>query len=55
MAKYKVLKDFKDGQSKVSHKVGSEIELTQKRATEIADFSKTAYIKEVKETKKDKK
>lgn len=60
MPKYTVLKDFRDGQTKNKdlREVGSVIELTEERATEINNFSELNYIKEVedkKDTKEDKK
>ncbi|EIT7294074.1 MULTISPECIES: hypothetical protein [Listeria] len=55
MAKFEVLKKFKDKETKEVYEKGTEIELTVKRADEISDNLGTSFLKRLDEPKKDKK
>lgn len=52
MAKYEVIKKFRDKHTAELHKVGDEIEITKQRADEI--LSKGAFVK-LKSTRKKSK
>lgn len=54
MAKYKVLKRFKDKEKQEIYEAGKEIDITKKRADEINKKLK-GFIEEVKEKPKKKK
>ncbi|EAC8441520.1 hypothetical protein KVJ58_000478 [Listeria monocytogenes] len=55
MAKFEVLKKFKDKETKEVYEKGTEIELTVKRADEVADNLGASFLKRLDEPKKDKK
>ncbi|HFK6151534.1 hypothetical protein [Listeria monocytogenes] len=55
MAKFEVLKKFKDKDTKEVYEKGTEIELTVKRAGEVADNLGASFLKRLDEPKKDKK
>lgn len=55
MAKFEVLKKFKDKETKEVYEKGTEIELTVKRADEVSDNLGTSFLKRLDEPKKDKK
>lgn len=52
MAKYKVLKKFKDIHTKEVYKPNTEIEMTVKRAEEVENNLDSSYLKRI--DKKDK-
>lgn len=55
MAKFEVLKKFKDKDTKEVYEKGTEIELTVRRADEVSDNLGTSFLKRLDEPKKDKK
>lgn len=55
MAKFKVLKKFRDKETKEVYEKGTEIELTVKRAEEVSANLGTSFLKRLDEPKKEKK
>ncbi|EJM6842191.1 hypothetical protein NOU21_002340 [Listeria monocytogenes] len=55
MAKFKILKKFKDKETKEVYEKGTEIELTVKRAEEVNENLGASFLKRLDESKKDKK
>lgn len=50
--KVKVIKRFKDKHTNLLHEVGQEIEVTDKRCSEINSTSYGIFVEEIKEDKK---
>lgn len=55
MAKFKVLKEFKDTHTKQVYKVNEEVEMTVKRSEEVAKNLDDTYLERLDEPKKDDK
>lgn len=52
MAKFKVLKKFRDIETKVTYEVNQEIELTAKRAKEVVENLDDSFLEKVEVPKK---
>lgn len=52
MAKYKVLKDFRDKETKEIYQSGSTIEMTVKRANEVEKNLDSSFLERIEEPKK---
>jgi len=55
MAKYNVLKKFRDKETKEVYEAGTVIDMTVKRAEEVAVNLDDSFLKRVEEKKDDKK
>lgn len=55
MAKYNVLKKFRDKETKEVYEVGTVIDMTVKRAEEVAVNLDNSFLERVEEKKDDKK
>ncbi|HBH6538705.1 TPA: hypothetical protein KT858_003038, partial [Enterococcus faecium] len=55
MAKYNVLKKFRDKETKEVYEVGTVIDMTVKRAEEVAVNLDDSFLERVEEKKDDKK
>ncbi|AYJ46884.1 hypothetical protein D8N35_12775 [Enterococcus casseliflavus] len=55
MAKYNVLKKFRDKETKEVYEVGAVIDMTVKRAEEVAVNLDDSFLERVEEKKDDKK